>query len=390
MKRIFCTVLIIVVMQCSHSAEKKQGVLFTVTNPISLVRVLETVTVPLAGLYVHHPEWKNEQLSIYKAKKELVSQMVDNNGDGTADELIFQMSFQPKETVRFEVYRKSSAPAPSSVVDVRYVLPREDLAWENDRIAFRIYGNPVAGNVDNGIDVWTKRVGYPIVAKWYKESEGSPAGKDTYHQDRGEGADFFSVGRSLGAGSAGLFHNGVLRQGGLFTTFRILTNGPIRVSFEVFYAGWRLDTLSLLERKRITLDAGEQLNRIDEEFISKTRVPAFTIAAGVVKRSGTSVYRSSDTRRLSLWGPTTSDTANGTLGTAVVMPFAPSVHSSEDSTHFLLSTSVPGGSIFTYYSGATWSRRGDISSATAWNTYLDEFVERKKFPLIVAIVHSSQ
>ena len=66
------------------------------------------------------------------------------------------------------------------------------MAWENDRIAHRMYGfalnSPVAAAAGerlrgSGIDVWAKRVTYPIVDRWYAK------GHDQFHKDEeGEGA----------------------------------------------------------------------------------------------------------------------------------------------------------------------------------------------------------
>jgi pectinesterase len=129
-----------------------------------------------------------------------------------------------------------------------------------------MYGSPVAGDVRNGIDVWTKRVRSLIVAKWYMESEGSPPGKDTYHTDRGEGADYFSVGRSLGAGGSGAWLNGTLYQPGIFSSWKTIFNGPLRVCFELTYDSIRAGQSVLSEVRRISLDAGENLNSLSDIF----------------------------------------------------------------------------------------------------------------------------
>lgn len=366
------------------AAEKKTGILFTVTNPIPVSRTMETVSIRLEGFFQFNPEWKNETMAIFQGKTEIISQSIDNNQDGVDDELIFQTSFKPNETKQFELYRKpASSVPPVRIVDVHYVLPREDLAWENDRIAFRVYGSVLAGNVDNGIDVWTKRVRYPIVAKWYKESEGSLPGKDSYHQDRGEGADFFSVGKTLGAGSAGIFWNGKLLQPGLFSQHRIITNGPIRMSVEMIYTALRIDTSKYTVVKRITLDAGQQLNRIDEEYISNTDRSSLTLAAGLVKRANTTIAKNEKSRYLALWGSTNTDSVNGNLGTAVLFPSGSDAGFSEDPLQYFMSRTIRQGKRVTYYSGAAWSRMGDITTREAWEQYLKSAAERIANPLII-------
>ncbi len=69
---------------------------------------------------------------------------------------------------------------------VRYVPERgDDIAWENDRMAFRVFGPQVHGKVGSAIDVWTKSLEYPIIDKWYRLNAN---GMD-YHVDRGEGLE---------------------------------------------------------------------------------------------------------------------------------------------------------------------------------------------------------
>ena len=41
----------------------------------------------------------------------------------------------------------------------------------------------------------------PIVEKWYEK------GHDSYHRDTGEGADFFDVGQTLGAGGTAIWRD---------------------------------------------------------------------------------------------------------------------------------------------------------------------------------------
>jgi pectinesterase len=388
MKRNAYILLILLIVLGLSAAEKKKGVLFTVTNPLPVARTMETISIDLKGFTFCHPEWKNEALTVFIAKTELITQSVDNDQDGVDDELIFQASFTPNETRQFELYRKPASPsAAEQKVDVRYVLPREDVGWENDRIAFRVYGSVLAGNVDNGTDVWTKRVRYPIVAKWYKESEGRLPGKDTYHQDRGEGADFFSVGKTLGAGSAGILWNGILVQPGLFSHHRIIANGPLRLIVELIYANMRIDTARYTVIKRITLDAGDQLNRIEETYISNANHPRLTLAAGLVKRSATAIHKDAERRYIALWGQTNADSVNGALGTAVLFPAGGTVSFSEDSLQYLLSTEIVKGKKTIYYSGAAWSRMGDITTSEEWQKYLDSYALRMMHPLTVTIKH---
>jgi hypothetical protein len=47
------------------------------------------------------------------------------------------------------------------------------------------------------MDFWAKKTESLIIDKWYKDDL---AGVASYHEDHGEGLDFYKVGRTLGLG----------------------------------------------------------------------------------------------------------------------------------------------------------------------------------------------
>src|SRR3546814_12517342 len=70
----------------------------------------------------------------------------------------------------------------------------DDFAWENDKIAFRMYGKALEGTAGDahGIDVWVKRTSELVINKWYNSGD--------YHTDHGDGMDYYSEGMNLGPG----------------------------------------------------------------------------------------------------------------------------------------------------------------------------------------------
>ena len=60
-------------------------------------------------------------------------------------------------------------PANDGFAPSRFVPERkDDFAFENDKVAFRIYGPALKDSKENsGIDCWLKRVDYPTIDKWY-------------------------------------------------------------------------------------------------------------------------------------------------------------------------------------------------------------------------------
>ena len=310
---------------------------------------------------------------------QLVTQLTDEH-------LLFQSDFAPGETRTFLVKpaRKMESLA-GSKVDGYFALPREDYAWENDRIAFRMYGPALAAEVNNGIDVWTKRVRSLIVRKWYDAD--AKEGKGTYyHTDRGEGADFFAVGKTLGAGGSGIWYRDNLYQPGVFSACRMLSNGPIRTSFELTYDTWEVQGKKLKEIKRISLDAGHNLNRIEVRFTGVNPRDSLLIACGLVKRKDVRLSGDEHSGWLALWGPTNDDPANGSLGTGVVLAPSTVVGRHDDSVQVLLLARLTAGQSFVYWAGAGWTGSGDFTDASSWDSYLREISLTFAQPLQISVV----
>jgi pectinesterase len=221
------------------------------------------VEVSWQALREANPAVQPWPLAVYEGRTRLPAQSVDLDGDGTIDQLLFQVQVRPHEVRKFVVRNTYGGSPTSPLTDARFVLPREDIGWESDRIAFRMYGPALASEVGNGFDVWTKRVHYPIVEKWYRANEGRTGGKDTYHEDRGEGADFFAVGRTLGAGSCALLDSGRLALPGVFSSYRIISPGPLRAIFRVTYLRGTFRGVPFREDKTVSIDAGSNLNRVE-------------------------------------------------------------------------------------------------------------------------------
>lgn len=259
----------------------------------------------------------------------------------------------------------------SVLTDVRFVPPREDLAWENDRIAFRVYGPALAAEVSNGVDVWSKRVRYPIIASWYSRDTATGPEKRSYHVDHGEGADFFSVGRSLGCGGSAIWDGDSLLQPGVFASYRILSTGPTRAQFELTYRPVRLRGRAISETRRITLVAGEHLNRIEVTYQADGTPVLIPFAVGLVKRKNVVATQNGAERWISLYGPTNDDAANGALGMGAILPGASFKRISEDKTHILLHGEVRTGEVVTYYAGAGWTGSGDVVDQAGWESALD-------------------
>ena len=348
-----------------------QEALVRVKNPAPFDRERETIEVGLSAL---KRAGVSSPFAVFEGERLILSQVIAEPSD--APLLIFQSGFRAGEKKTFTVRHSPGKGSDEGASDAKFILPRRDVAWENDRIAFRIYGGPLAGDVRDGLDVWVKRVRYHIIDKWYDGDSLRGAGRISYHVDHGEGADFFNVGRSLGAGGCALYSGGALHQAGLFTDYRIISRGPIRSIFTVHYASDPSNGLNFPVVKTYSLDAGENLNRIDVSSGG-----AGEMAAGLVKRAGVVRYADEKLRWLSLWGRTDDDSTTGSLGTGLVVTAGSFSGLKEDKDHYLIVMKASPGKTLRYYAGAGWSRSGDFTDVTSWNDHLAAFARRLEYPL---------
>jgi len=372
--------LLLAVLLTSVSSSQKKCTIM-VSNPIGIERTSETIEIQLQDLE-KEANWLDPNAMIVvngTTHDTLVTQRL-----GTL--LLFQSDFGPNEEKAFFVQNAElERPPVNPLVSVKYILPRKDVAWENDRIAYRIYGGPLAGKVKNGLDVWVKRVRYPIIDTWYGGDSLKGKQRVSYHVDHGEGADMFEVGGSLGAGACALMTDSVLHQTGLFAAQTIAANGPVRTQFMVTYDNDSIDRKPYREEKIYSLDAGHNLNRIEVRYSGPAILPRLTIAAGLVKRKNTVHYSDSDGAWLSLWGQINDDTTNGYLGIGVVFPKKSFETVKEDSTHYLIIGTTESTTAFTYYAGAGWTRSGDFAGVSDWNKHLSETALKIQHPLSVTV-----
>lgn len=356
------------------------GVTVTVRNESTLSRTGETVEVPFAEvqkiLAVKDP--KQLHVADTGTKGEVLRQVVDHDGDAAPDLVIFQADFKPGETKQFSitvgagvVFKKEDFRAYGRFVRERY----DDFAWENDRVAFRTYGpalktwtlEPLTSST---IDVWCKRTRRLVINDWYMA--------DDYHKDHGEGADFYSAGKTRGGGGSGVFVDGKLVAPENFVESKVFANGPIRLVFELLYAPWMVKGVRVFEVKRVTLDAGQHLNRIESVYGTQSDV-AFDQAVGLKKGTGSTMQANRERGWIRTWEPV--DGGNGSLGLGLIVDPARIVDVVEADGNHLVIAKVQPRRPAVHWAGSAWDKGGDIVDSAAWEAYVDQFAQKLKSPL---------
>jgi hypothetical protein len=257
-----------------------------------------------------------------------------------------------------------------------------DFGWESDRIAYRMYGKELEWEtISPGIDVWVKKVRYPIIDHLYKNEKE----KKSYHADNGEGLDCYNVGPTLGCGGLGILAGDKLILSKNFRSWKVLANGPIRLIFELSYEPWEAGSAKVSEVKRISIDKGSNLNRIESRMTCDGQTTTLALAAGIVVRGrqGEQKKFNADEKWISYWFA--PDDKNGMTGCGVVLTADTKAQFKEQNGHLLAIVNQPCGKPFVYYAGACWDKGLDFKTAGDWQAYLSDFARRLEHPVNVVL-----
>jgi len=386
---LFATIgLAALLLSCGEKA--LPGKQLVVKNTMDTERAFETVSVSIASL-VMTDAVGTPVITDTETQSEVVSQLVDSDGDGNVDELLFQpeMSANSEKTFDITFTDKAIQNDSTPVCYSRFVPERtDDYAWENDRVAFRTYG-PTAqkmvedgvqgGTLSSGMDAWLKRVDYPIIDKWYYkelETEGS------YHTDDGEGLDNYHVGISRGIGGIAKKVDTTYHISRNFVSWKTLSTGPIRTSFILTYADWDAAGSTISEEKKISLDYGSNLSKFEVRLKGTD-----TISAGITLHDNIGEIGVDESKGwISFWEP-----HHGTeLGTGIVVPnntmvgHEQYVTDRKDESNLFAHIQVDNNTAV-YYAGFAWTKSNQFPTKAAWESYLSSFAERLANPLTVTV-----
>lgn len=383
-----CISLLLIVLLFSCAQEKKSTII-SVKNTLDFERSFETVEIKKALLNVDN--LSNVGIKDVNTGELQVTQLVDNDGDGVMDEILFQPKVASKSIAKFEVVTITEAEQPKApdLCYSRFVPERtDDYTWENNKVAFRVYG-PTAqkmveddvpgGTLSSGVDAWLKRVEYPIINKWYKketETEGS------YHVDTGEGLDNFHVGVSRGVGGISAKDDTTYYNSKNYTQWRTITTGPLRTSFFLEYENWDAGGNTIIESKVISLDLGQNFSKFNTSFEGVKN-----ISAGLTlhEKDG-QVSGNNEEGWVSYWQPH----ADSELGTAIIASkdyfndFETYNSESKDLSNVYAHLNVINNHVI-YYAGFGWKKSGQFTSRQDWENYIITFSECVNNPLEISL-----
>ena len=234
------------------------------------------------------------------------------------------------------------------VCHVRFISERkEDIAWENDKVAFRIYSREVKGKAGSGVDFWTKSVDEPIIETWYALNA---AGQD-YHTDRGQGYDFYAVGNNRGIGGTGIWADSTLVVSEPYANYRIYSDGPELLDFEVSYQPYTAGGRTIYEKKRIRMVLSTNFYQVTSTIETSDGKDAL-LAVGVTDFGNGQVTQNTEAGMLTVIEKI-SDKNGSIVSSVIADPKAVSSFESYGKDRLVL-LNVKSGEPVTYYIGAAW------------------------------------
>lgn len=399
---------------CFACTESKT-VAVTVTNSTALERAGEMVEVSMSDV-------------ASKLQLADTAQIVVLNADG--QQVPYQITYDEK--VIFPATVKANGAATYTIqvgtpdaFDVkacgRYYPERvDDVAWENDLVAFRTYGPALQANGERafGYDIWTKyNTTEPVVEARYagelnpetkakaaelKKTDPEAAKKlyqsVSYHVDHGNGLDCYKVGPTLGGGAAALMVGDTIVYPYCYATQEILDNGPLRFTVKLVYNPLTVKGDSnVVETRVISLDAGSYMNKTVISYTNlKETMPVVT--GIVLHEPDGAVVTDAANGYITYVDPTDNvNNNNGKIFVGAAFPAAvkdakvvlfPEKEKKElrggADGHVLAITDYVPGSEYTYYWGSAWDK-ADIKTADAWNAYVAAFTQNLRAPLTTVI-----
>lgn len=356
----------------------------TAVNKLSMARPSQTIELTAKDLTSLGEKDLNKIHVSDSAGKELLCQAVDTDYDELhkPDVVIFQADFAANQTRTFVVsagkkqeYTKDDFKAYGRFVRERF----DDFAWENDLIAHRTYGKALItwkGEplTSSAIDIWTKRTSRLVINDWYMV--------DNYHADAGEGMDNYSAGPSRGVGGSGIWSNNQLYVSQNFVDSRVLTNGPIRVMFELVYEPFEVSGAKVSQVLRISLDAGSQLDHFETFYKSQANEP-MSVAIGLKKFKDEQKEINAERGWIAIWEP--SEKNQGMQGVAAIFDAQKFNRQAEDKLNNLIVLKAGSDKPVSYWAGFAWDRAGKITSDKTWKEYVDTFARGLRSPIEVSV-----
>ena len=375
---------------------------------------------------------KGEAYIVKNKRGQQIGSQITHDG-----KLLIDASIRPHGSATY--YISIGKPYPQKVwtTGALYKMRKDDIAWENDRCAYRVYGPALqrTGEHSFGTDIWAKNTPDTVVYERYvMDKQGNVDGDKvdekvkseerrmknlsgaaleaqkakikalkaesyeidvttSFHLDHGNGLDPYRVGATLGLGAPSLMIGNQQFLPYCYKTYKILDNGPLRFTVELTYNPSTIgDMQNVVEHRIISLDKGSNFNKMTVWYEGLTHPTDFATGFPIHEEDTETKTFAKD--YVSYADPTDNiEVNNSQVFVGVLFP------NGIDNTYYQLFDKKHDGATghalglkrglknaekYSYYFGAAWSKY-DVRSYTEWQIRIKEFLEALKTPLQVKL-----
>ena len=411
MKKTF-SFLTLLALLTACGQQKGTDLTITVSNDQAFARTEEMVEIPLSDIAKKVQLIDEEQYIVLDAEGNQVPYQITYD-----DQLLFPATVEAKGEATYTITVGEPIEMEQLVYGRHYPERVDDIAWENDRTAYRAYGPALQAKGERafGYDAWVKRVPGLVVEQRYaneltpdtqaeiarlrKERKYDEANElyhsVSYHVDHGNGLDCYKVGPTLGCGTAALMNGDAIVYPYCWKEYEVLENGPLRFTVKLTYNPLTVGSNEgVVETRIISLAKGSQLNKTIVSYEGLKQ--ATPVATGlVIHPENTTDYVVEADKGYIAYADLTDNVNNdnGVIYVGAVMPkkvkeakaamFADKEAKERGASgHVLAISTYAPKSEYTYYWGSGWSKYG-YDSMDTWKAYLERYAQSVRNPLKV-------
>ena len=425
--------MLLAIAGSNYSYAQQATVVVSNTTAAQRMELVEVSMADVKAKLSNATPGKGQTYVVKNTRGQQIGSQITHDG-----KLLIDASVRPHSAATFYISIEKPYPQKVWATGALYKMRKDDLAWENDRCAYRVYGPTLqkTGERSFGTDIWVKNTPDTVVYERYiKDMNGNIKGnkidakvralqkqqkaeKNTakaaalakqikalqaesremdiltsFHLDHGNGLDPYRVGATLGLGAPSLMvgKNQVLPY--CYKDYRILDNGPLRFTVELTYNPSAVgDMKNVVEHRIISLDKGSNFNRMTVWYDGLTTPTDFATGFPIHEEDTESKTFAKD--YVSYADPTDNvEVNNSQVFVGVLFP------EGIDHTYYQLFDKKHDGATghalglkrglknqekYSYYFGAAWSKY-DVRSYAEWQIHIKEYLDARKMPLKIEI-----
>ncbi len=381
-----------------------------VANPLNIQRTDQAVGIKLAKLKEKYKDFNENNCIVSVNNSEIPFQIIDHEGDGTADGLLFLLNIKPKEEVTVLIrYNKTGISThnyakrtqaeisqkfggkwkdhkymggefknvdftrvPDEHTDHSFFYRYEGPGWESDKVGYRFY-------LDwrNAIDIYGKKTDTLALQNVGQD------GYESYHNMSDWGMDILKVGNSLGMGSIAMWKKGKVQMVSNVdsTTCKIAVNGPLCSAVVTKYYGWHVGNDRYDLTSRLSIKAGSRMTRHDLAI----NPPAENLCTGLVKDDKAAPIMPDESENQGDWTYLAQygkqSLNNDNLGMAILYKKSELIKITEDELSRVVILKPNSGKLRYYFLAAWELEPGGITNAKDFKSYLKQLTQKVNNPV---------